>query len=137
MTVKNTTVDNLRWEVKRTNLYEQVADELERAILETGLVSAGDDKLPSEQALGVKFGVSRTVIREALKLAKERGLIEQRTGEGSYITKPSPAAISSVGCKPLRSHTGHHRCFTIRQSRMGCLAGRSDSACRSRSASRG
>jgi GntR family transcriptional repressor for pyruvate dehydrogenase complex len=96
MNVKNTAVDNLRWEVKRTNLYEQVADELERAILETGLVSGDDDKLPSEQALAAKFGVSRTVIREALKLVKERGLIAQRTGEGSYITKPSPAAISSV-----------------------------------------
>ena len=96
MIAKNSTDDNLHWVVKRTNLYEQVADELERAILETGLVSGDDDKLPSEQALAAKFGVSRTVIREALKLVKERGLIAQRTGEGSYITKPSPAAISSV-----------------------------------------
>jgi GntR family transcriptional repressor for pyruvate dehydrogenase complex len=97
MTAKSNAVDNLRWEVKRTNLYEQIADELERAILEAGRgVPGSEDKLPSEQALAVKFGVSRTVIREALKLVKERGLIEQRTGEGSYITKPSPAAISSV-----------------------------------------
>jgi len=95
-------VESPNWEVKRTNLYEQIADALENAILQTGISalaegeSHSEDKLPSEQALAVKFGVSRTVIREALKLVKERGLIEQRTGEGSYITKPSPGAVSNV-----------------------------------------
>ena len=95
-------VENPNWEVKRTNLYEQIADALENAILQTGVraladgESGSEDKLPSEQALASRFGVSRTVIREALKLVKERGLIEQRTGEGSYITKPGPDAVSSV-----------------------------------------
>ncbi len=95
-------MESPNWEIKRTNLYEQIADALENAILQTGVSalavgdSRGEDKLPSEQALAVKFGVSRTVIREALKLVKERGLIEQRTGEGSYLTKPRPDAISSV-----------------------------------------
>jgi DNA-binding FadR family transcriptional regulator len=63
---------------------------------EEGLFDDGRDKLPSEQALARKFGVSRTVVREGLKLVKERGLVELRTGEGSYITKPRPEAISKV-----------------------------------------
>lgn len=95
-------MESPNWEVKRTNLYEQIADALENAILQSGVSvlaegeSTREDKLPSEQTLATKFGVSRTVIREALKLVKERGLIEQRTGEGSYITKPRPDAISNV-----------------------------------------
>jgi GntR family transcriptional repressor for pyruvate dehydrogenase complex len=85
--------------LKRSNLYEQIADTIEKAILglgEEGLFEDGQDKLPSEQALARKFGVSRTVVREGLKLVKERGLVELRTGEGSYITKPRPEAISKV-----------------------------------------
>ena len=85
--------------LKRSNLYEQIADAIEKAILglgEEGIFEEGQDKLPSEQALARKFGVSRTIVREGLKLVKERGLVELRTGEGSYITKPRPEAISKV-----------------------------------------
>ena len=114
-------MESPNWEVKRTNLYEQIADALENAILQTGVsaLAAGDtrgeDKLPSEQALAAKFGVSRTVIREALKLVKERGLIEQRTGEGSYLTKPRPDAISSVvGRMILMDNISDDEIFSVR-----------------------
>ena len=114
-------MESPNWEVKRTNLYEQIADALENAILQTGVntlaegESRGEDKLPSEQALAAKFGVSRTVIREALKLVKERGLIEQRTGEGSYLTKPRPDAISSVvGRMILMDNISDDEIFSVR-----------------------
>jgi DNA-binding FadR family transcriptional regulator len=114
-------VESPNWEVKRTNLYEQIADALEKAILQSGVgVDAQgepypEDKLPSEQALAAKFGVSRTVIREALKLVKERGLIELRTGEGSYITKPRPDAISSVvGRMILMDNVSDDEIFSVR-----------------------
>ncbi|MCX7028088.1 MAG: FadR/GntR family transcriptional regulator [Spirochaetes bacterium] len=114
-------MESPNWEVKRTNLYEQIADSLEKAILQSGagVFAEGEtiieDKLPSEQTLAVKFGVSRTVIREALKLVKERGLIELRTGEGSYITKPRPDAISSVVSRMiLMDNVSDDEIFSVR-----------------------
>ena len=67
--------------VQRTNLYEQIAEQLERAIVRPGVQVA--KKLPSEQELARQFAVSRTVVREALKLLRERGLITQTNGDGS------------------------------------------------------
>lgn len=80
--------------VSKVNLYEQIADKLEDMILASGF--AEEAKLPSEQTLAERFSVSRNVIREALKLLKERGLIESRNGTGSYITKPEAANLSDV-----------------------------------------
>lgn len=80
--------------LSRANLYEQIADTLESWILANGYTE--DGKLPSEQTLADEFGVSRNVIREALKLLKERGLVESRNGTGSYITKPEAANLSDV-----------------------------------------
>ncbi|POQ99189.1 GntR family transcriptional regulator [Alkalispirochaeta sphaeroplastigenens] len=82
------------YEIKRTNLYEQIADSLERAIIakDSDLIR----KLPSEQELAKRFQVSRTVVREGLKILKERGLIDLRNGGGSYITKPKLETVSSA-----------------------------------------
>ena len=80
--------------VSRVNLYEQIADRLEEWILANGFEE--QEKLPSEQSLADEFSVSRNVIREALKLLKERGLVESRNGTGSYITKPEATNLSDV-----------------------------------------
>jgi len=86
-------MNKINYKVNKTNLYEQVADTLEQLIVRS------DDtikKLPSEQELSGRFNVSRTVIREALKVLKERGLIDPRNGGGSYISRPNTDNISSV-----------------------------------------
>ena len=80
--------------VSKVNLYEQIADRLETWILANSF--EGQKKLPSEQALADEFCVSRNVIREALKLLKERGLVDSRNGTGSYITKPEATNLSDV-----------------------------------------
>ncbi len=54
-----------------------------------------DDKLPSERELALQFGVSRTAVREAIKLLEERGLLQPRNGRGAYVTIPTPEAVSS------------------------------------------
>jgi GntR family transcriptional repressor for pyruvate dehydrogenase complex len=86
-------MDKINYQVNKANLYEQVADTLEQAIVRS------DDrvkKLPSEQELCGRFNVSRTVIREALKVLKERGLVQPRNGDGSYISRPKPDTVSSA-----------------------------------------
>jgi DNA-binding FadR family transcriptional regulator len=41
--------------------------------------------LPTEGALGEEFGVSRTVVREALKVLEERGLVRVEQGRGTTV----------------------------------------------------
>lgn len=87
--------ESLRIEdTSRHTLYEEVADLLEDRIV-SGEYPYGS-RLPSEQALCEISGVSRTIVREALKLLKERGLIETRTGSGAYVTRPEARNISDV-----------------------------------------
>jgi GntR family transcriptional repressor for pyruvate dehydrogenase complex len=84
------------WDVKDSgiqhqNLYEQIADSLETMILNDG---TDFKRLPSEYDLVEKYKVSRPVIREALKVLKERGLVSMRVGDGSYVTIPKSETIS-------------------------------------------
>lgn len=73
-------------------LYETIADKIERLILTEEMHT--DSKLPSEQYLADSFGVSRPVIREALKLLRERGLITSRQGAATVITEPCTEVLA-------------------------------------------
>ncbi len=72
---------------------EQIAGRIEDLILGNRLHPG--DKLPSERELASKFGVSRAVVREAIKLLEERGLLEPRNGRGAFVTVPGSASITS------------------------------------------
>lgn len=50
-------------------------------------------KLPKEADLAERFGVSRIVIREAVKILEDRGLIEARAGRGTCTCAPSPEKV--------------------------------------------
>jgi len=45
------------------------------------------EKLPGEIELAERFGVSRTAIREALRLLSGRGLLDIRKGSGVYVSE--------------------------------------------------
>jgi DNA-binding FadR family transcriptional regulator len=92
-------MDKINYAVSKINLYEQIADILEQAIIRSDSLI---EKLPSEQELSKRFQVSRTVVREALKVLKERGLIQSRNGEGSYISRPNTDTISSAVNRLIR-----------------------------------
>ncbi|MEI8188535.1 MAG: FadR/GntR family transcriptional regulator [candidate division NC10 bacterium] len=54
------------------------------------------DRLPSERELGQRFGVSRTVVREALRTLSTKGLVEVRDGAGAYVRAPSTELVSEL-----------------------------------------
>jgi GntR family transcriptional repressor for pyruvate dehydrogenase complex len=54
------------------------------------------DRLPSERELGSRLGVSRTVIREALRALSTKGLVEVRDGAGAYVRMPSTDLVSEL-----------------------------------------
>ncbi|MEA5456616.1 FadR/GntR family transcriptional regulator [Sinomonas sp. JGH33] len=62
---------------------EAVLAEL-RAEIESGAVLVGA-KLPSEAALAARYGVSRSVVREALRSCAALGLTETHTGKGTFV----------------------------------------------------
>ena len=69
--------------LNHTKLYAQVVDRIEKLIID-GQLKPGD-RLPAERELSEQFGVSRTVIREAVKSLQEKGLIEIRPGVGTFV----------------------------------------------------
>jgi DNA-binding FadR family transcriptional regulator len=72
-----------------------------RASIEGGQVQVGD-KLPAEAALSVEFGVSRAVVREALRGLQALGLTESRTGRGTFVVASRAAEHMSFGSYTAR-----------------------------------
>ena len=70
---------------KGDSLANNVAKQLEKQV-STGRISVGD-RLPTENALCELFGVSRTVIREAITQLKSLGLVETKRGVGTSVIR--------------------------------------------------
>lgn len=68
---------------------QTIARRLEQLILDGTLVAG--KKIPSERQLSERLTVSRSIIREALKELKGRGVIETRHGQGSFVTGMVPS----------------------------------------------
>ncbi|NLE45278.1 MAG: GntR family transcriptional regulator [Chloroflexi bacterium] len=62
------------------------------------------DRLPSEQELVKRFQVSRSTVREALKILEEQRLILCRHGVGRFVA-PGPSGVLSEGITRLQSVT--------------------------------
>jgi GntR family transcriptional repressor for pyruvate dehydrogenase complex len=76
-------MDNSYSPVKRQEkLSSQVAEQIQQLIL-SRQINPGD-RLPTERELGETFKVSRTVIREAIRVLEARGLVVSQTGSGTY-----------------------------------------------------
>ena len=58
---------------------------------------ASGDKLPAEAAIMEEFGVSRTVVREALSQLQAGGLVQTRHGIGTFVVGLGDAAPFRIG----------------------------------------
>lgn len=60
--------------------------------------------MPTEQALGDTYGVSRTVIREAIAILRADGLVAARQGSGLFVREPpaEPFSLSLLKFAPDR-----------------------------------
>lgn len=72
------------WVRRPANLARAITAELVGRIVR-GLHAPGTP-LPPEPALCETFAVSRTVVREAVKLLQEKGLVQVRQGSGTIVT---------------------------------------------------
>lgn len=74
---------------------EQIAGVLTRAI-HTGELRAGE-RLPTEAALRERYGVSRTVVREAISMLRSAGLVVSRRGSGSFVAdEPQVSLVQAL-----------------------------------------
>jgi GntR family transcriptional regulator len=67
-----------------TDLYEQVAAEIRRAIAD-GEAKAGE-RLPPAKDLAAVLGVNTNTVLRALRLLRDEGLLEFRRGRGISVT---------------------------------------------------
>jgi DNA-binding FadR family transcriptional regulator len=77
--------------------HENVARQLRQAILD-GTYAPGD-RLPIERELSERFEVSRSMVRQALLILEQQGLVRVRSGVGGgpFVAGPSlPAAITAL-----------------------------------------
>ena len=88
----NNNTDHPEADQSRT-LSEKASLDIEAYIEEQGLVPGA--KIPSEREIGEMLGVSRTVVREAVRLLAARGLVASRMGSGTYIQKLTPDRVIS------------------------------------------
>ncbi|NML17701.1 FadR/GntR family transcriptional regulator [Azohydromonas caseinilytica] len=76
---------------KPRSLAQELVDVLGERVRE-GVLAPGD-KLPTEAAVMAEFGVSRTVVREAISKLQAAGLVETRHGVGTFVVGPGQASF--------------------------------------------
>lgn len=77
--------------VRKTKVYAEVAEQI-RQLIAGGRLKPGD-KLPPERELAEVFGVSRSSVRDAIRVLEVQGLVVPRHGEGTVVRSTSPEQI--------------------------------------------
>lgn len=76
---------------RSTSLPEEVARRL-RDLMDAGEWQPGG-QLPSQHELSATFGVSRSVVREAISLLKSEGLVTSHQGRGQFVSLEGPTSF--------------------------------------------
>jgi GntR family transcriptional regulator, transcriptional repressor for pyruvate dehydrogenase complex len=77
------------------NISAEVVSQIKKHLL-NGTLKPGD-KLPTEAELVEQFGISRTPLREAIKILESIGVIVIKRGKGMFITtKPSQFSLNPL-----------------------------------------
>jgi GntR family transcriptional repressor for pyruvate dehydrogenase complex len=64
-----------------------------KRLISEGTLTPGH-RLPSERELAEMFGVSRSSLRQALKVLEIMGVISQRVGDGTYLNTAAPSILA-------------------------------------------
>ncbi|MBT2228454.1 FCD domain-containing protein [Nonomuraea sp. NEAU-A123] len=90
--------------VRRTRTFEDVLAQIERRIAEDGLTAG--DRLPAERSLAEQLGVSRSSVREAMRVLETLGVVSSQVGRGpdagAVLTSRPDTALTDL----LRLHLG-------------------------------
>lgn len=95
------------------HLPSRIASQVARDIHE-GRIKPGD-RLPTEHVLAKGFGVSRSVIREAIAQLRNEGLVETRQGVGAFVTELTVRSSLRIEADPLQNRESFRGLFQLRQ----------------------
>ncbi|MFI6989312.1 FadR/GntR family transcriptional regulator [Nonomuraea wenchangensis] len=90
--------------MKRTRTFEDVLAQIERRIAEDGLTAG--DRLPAERRLAEQLGVSRSSVREAMRVLETLGVVSSQVGRGPDAGAVLIARPDSALTGLLRLHLG-------------------------------
>lgn len=90
--------------IDRTRLYRSIVDQILDGI-ETGAFPPGS-ALPAERLLAARLGVSRGPVREAIRVLEHAGVLDVRTGSGTYVT--TAGATRAVALRAHAALVGEH-----------------------------
>ena len=82
---------------KTRKLPEQVADKLREMIIQESLKTGA--KLPAEAELMERFGVSRSTVREAVKILQTEHIVDIRQGQGTFLCAMPGLASDPLGLR--------------------------------------
>src|SRR5919201_6010956 len=71
--------------IDRTKLYASIVDQIVDGV-RAGAFLPGRP-LPAERALAAQLGVSRSSLREAIRVLEHAGVVDVRTGSGTYVSE--------------------------------------------------
>jgi GntR family transcriptional repressor for pyruvate dehydrogenase complex len=89
---------------REQTLSSRVLVELERLIVDSHLEAGA--RLPSERELASQFGVSRTVVREAMRALVAKGLVTIENGRGTVVHAPSALEAAETMSRLLKMQPG-------------------------------
>ena len=103
--------------IRTVNAFEQLVERLGRAI-KLGLLAPGE-RLPPERRLAEQLELSRSTVREALRLLYDAGYLEARRGRrgGVFVaeqlpTGPAPGMLALDG-DGVRDLLAYRRCLEL------------------------
>ncbi|MFN3075769.1 MAG: GntR family transcriptional regulator [Alphaproteobacteria bacterium] len=101
-------------QILRTSLHDQVVGHLRRMILEGELMPG---ERVAEKRLCDLLGISRTPLREALKVLAHEGLVTLRPNRGAVVTPVSCRSVSELFplCAVMERLAGETACRGMRQ----------------------
>jgi GntR family transcriptional repressor for pyruvate dehydrogenase complex len=97
-------------------LAERVTEQIKTYIVD-GQLQPGD-RMPPERELARQFGVSRTVVREAVRALMAQGLLEVRAGSGSVVRNPSAESVAqsmALFLRVGRDNFDYHKVIEVRR----------------------
>ena len=71
-------------------------------------------RLPTEQALAAKFGVSRSVVREAIARLRSDGMVRSRQGVGAFVVRDQDTATLRIDADLMSDRLVFRNVFELR-----------------------
>ena len=97
---------------RMAHLPAQVASEIATQIF-SGRMKSGD-QLPTEPELASSFGVSRTVVREAIARLRSEGVVRSKQGAGVFVVDASPQPTLRIDRELLWDRAHFRNLFELR-----------------------